>query len=356
MLECSQVQSGLFDFFTVNFPNYTQLTIEKLEKITNGWETEIFSFKFSYQEKGKSQEKDLIIRIYPCKNTSQKQEKELSIYPKLLKAKYPVPKIHYHSTNRNFIGKPFIIMDRIKGKILVEFTDSCSYESVEVFSSLFVNLHKLDWKLFVKEEQHETAPTSSIDKFIDNMRRRISKFNLYELTPIIEWLDEEKKEIKKEILALNHHDFHHYNILLDTNNEPYVIDWGGAAVRDFRFDLGWTLVLVNSYMTRELRDAIFNTYQEKTGKAIENISFFEVFGILRRLTDVLSTLKFGPEALGMHDSVIPIILEHSYSIYKALSYLKELTGIKIPEVELVIEKTKKRELMNLINKSEERNV
>ena len=56
---------------------------------------------------------------------------------------------------------------------------------------------------------------------------------------------------------------------------------------------------------------------------------------------ILSTLKFEPGAIGIYDSIIPMMLADSNSVLNALSYLDELTSTRVPEIKALIEEAKK---------------
>jgi len=296
-----------------------------------------------YSENDEIKKKKLVIRMYPGDSAERKLTNEFFIYKNLSKQNYPVPKIHYMSTEKHYVGKSFLIMDWILGGTLDQKLSSQPEEAFRLFCQLFVKLHKLDWKPFIRSKNLEKNSASAIDTYLDSLENRVKQSKLTELEPILTWLRGERNRIKNDYLALGHFDFHTFNILLNEKGEPYVIDWPSARVSDFRFDLGWTLTLYRVYSNRENRNALFNAYQEIAGKQIEHMDFFEVSAILRRLSDILETFKFSGESVGLRNGVAQMIKDSISHVENLNSYLEELTDIRIMEVDELVENIKNSE-------------
>ncbi len=338
-----EISNGLIQFFKDTKPKMQNTKILNLNEISAGWETELYTFKMQYSENEGIRKKKLVIRMYPGNSAERKLVNEFYIYKNLSKQNYPVPKIHYMSTEKQYVGKPFLIMDWILGGTLDQKLSSQPEEAFRLFCQLFVELHKLDWKPFIMNRNLGENSTSAIDTYLDSLENRVKQSKLTELNPILTWLRGERNRIKNEYLAIGHFDFHTFNILLSEKGEPYVIDWPSARVSDFRFDLGWTLTLYRVYSNRENRNTLFETYQEIAGKQIEHMDFFEVSAILRRLSDILETFKFSGESVGLRDGVVQMIKDSISHVENLNSYLEELTGIRIMEVDELIENIKNSE-------------
>ncbi len=335
-----EISHGLIRFFKDTKPKMLNTKILNLNEISAGWETELYTFEMQFSENDGIKKKKLVIRMYPGNSAERKLTNEFFIYKNLSKQNYPVPKIHYISTEKQYIGKPFLIMDWIPGGTLDQKLSSQPEETFRLFCQLFVDLHKLDWKPFLKNQNLEKNSISQIDIYLDSLENRVKQFELTELEPILIWLRGERNRIENEYLALGHYDFHTFNILLNDNGEPFVIDWPSAKVNDFRFDLGWTLTLYRVYGNRENRNTLFETYQEIAGKQIEHMDFFEVSAILRRLSDILGTLKSSDESTGLRNGVAQMIKDSISHVENLNSYLEELSSIRILKVDELIENIK----------------
>lgn len=338
-----EISNGLIQFFKDTKPKMQNTKILDLNEISAGWETELYSFKMQYSENDRIKKKKLVIRMYPGDSAKRKLSNEFFIYTNLSKQNYPVPKIHYMSTDKQHVGKPFLIMDWILGEVLDKKMISQPEETARIFCQLFVDLHKLDWKPFISNLSSGEKSIPTIDSYLDSLENRVKQNDLIELNPILIWLRSERNRIKNIYLALGHYDFHTFNILLNENGEPFVIDWPSAKVNDFRFDLGWTLTLYRIYSNRENRNVLFETYREMAGKKIEHMDFFEVSAILRRLSDVLIVFKSNAESAGLQNGVAQMIKDSISHVENLNSYLEELTGIRIMEVDELIENIKNSE-------------
>ncbi|MBK5114239.1 MAG: phosphotransferase [Candidatus Heimdallarchaeota archaeon] len=332
----NEISNGLIRFFNDTKQKLQDTKILDLNEITAGWETELFSFEMQYSENDEIKSKKLVIRMYPGDSAEGKLTNEFFIYTNLSKQNYPVPKIHYMSTDKQYVGKPFLIMDWILGGTLDSRLSSNLEETIELFCRLFVELHSLDWKPFIGNRDSSRNSATSIDNFLDLLENRVKQNNLDELSPILTWLRSERNKIKNEYLALGHFDFHTFNILLNENGDPIVIDWPSARVSDFRFDLGWTLTLYRVYMDLESRNRLFDTYQKIVGKQIEQMDFFEVSAILRRLSDILIVFKSNAENAGLENRVAQMIKESISHVENLNTYLEELSGLRITEIDELI--------------------
>jgi len=75
-------------------------------------------------------------------------------------------------------------------------------------------------------------------------------------------------------LAVTHGDYHPWNALLrESDDAAFVIDWTQADVSDYRFDLGWTLVMMRTNFGRETRDAALSSYERASGHFVPDVEF-----------------------------------------------------------------------------------
>jgi len=335
----NEISNGLVKYFKT-FQKMQKIKIIDLQDITSGWETEIFTFTLQFTENGVEKQEKLVIRIYPGEYAERTSTYELLMYTTLDKQNYPTPKIHYSSTDKQYVGKPFLIMDWITGGVLDKKWETDPEGTMKSFCQLFVDLHNLDWKPINESLVSDKRYKTSIDDRLVLIEQRMTNNNFNELMPIVKWLRKERKRIKEEHLAFCHFDFHTFNILLDENGNPYVIDWPSAHIIDFRFDLAWTLILYRVYTNQDNRNALFQTYQKIAGKQINNIDFFEVAGIARRLTDVLMPFKSDSGSANFNDRAAQDIKDTIFHVENLNIYLEELAGFRIKKIDELVMKIK----------------
>jgi aminoglycoside phosphotransferase (APT) family kinase protein len=153
----------------------------------------------------------------------------------------------------------------------------------------------------------------------------------------VEWLEERREKVPCEVPSITHNDFHGFNIMLDKNENAYVIDWGAARVTDSRYDLAWTLLLYFAYGDIDRRDALLEGYEAAAGESVDQIEFFECCACLRRLHDISSSISKGAEELGMRPEAVQMMRESVDHIINVRDRLKDLTGLVIPSIDSMIE-------------------
>jgi len=94
-------------------------------------------------------------------------------------------------------------------------------------------------------------------------------------------------------LVVIHGDYHQSNVIVQDNQDFRILDWSGIAIGDFRTDLGFTSVTISAFSLYEqifgskkkLVQMITNTYEQISGRKVENLSYFMIlansFSLLR---------------------------------------------------------------------------
>ena len=336
------IEEKLLVYFQQKFPHRKRTQILNVQSLTKGWETELFSFTYSYQENCEMRGEEFVLRIYPGLSAKDNIKKEFTALKALYKAGYPVPKTHFLELDTSFFGHSFIIMDRIIGSDMGEEFfqtlqegnyEKLQREFIHPMCNLFVQLHNLDWRILQGENDYkDILKEKNLLNKISRLETRVNREQLSELKPIIHWLKSNCKEIKID-LAINHGDFHPHNIMISDKGEAFVIDWSACSIGDYREDLGWTLLLTGAYTTRKIRDMILETYESIKGIEVQKIKFFEVLSAVRRLRDILLLFKYGADTSGMREEAKDQVKQQIAHLNYVLSLVKTTTGIDIQEIE-----------------------
>jgi aminoglycoside phosphotransferase (APT) family kinase protein len=75
------------------FPEAEDISISDPSRISEGWETEIYSFDVAYKLDGDRGHEPLILRIFPGHGAGRQATKEFEAMKRLHKAGYPVPAV-----------------------------------------------------------------------------------------------------------------------------------------------------------------------------------------------------------------------------------------------------------------------
>ncbi len=298
-----EVQTRLMKWFDEKDHEKKDIIVSNIESISEGWESEIYSFHILYNG---NLHDDLILRVYPGDFASEKASKEFHGMKKLHSIGFPVPKVFALEHDVSFFGRPFVLMEKINGKLIQQvFNESSSEKQKELltlFCSTFVWLHKINWKNFVEDPSlYKTDdPYSFISNELTRAYETAKYFDLLSIAqPVLEWLDDRKLSVPCEKLSIVHGDYHPNNIILTNDNTAYVIDWTNINIADYRTDLAWTLLLTSSYGNPEAYTMVLNEYESISGKKVKGIDYFIVFAIARRLFSIIVSIKLGPSKLGM---------------------------------------------------------
>ncbi|MFW9967481.1 MAG: phosphotransferase family protein [Candidatus Thorarchaeota archaeon] len=319
-------------------PELAYASVSQLVEITDGWETEIYSFNAETAKDGEKNVEKLVLRMYAGPWAKYKARKEFSLLQRLHKVGYPVPNVALIEEDSSHLGRPFIVMERIEGNSMWSLLESEEYNQdsplYHLFSRLFHDLHKLDWRLLAEnpEEFQGLDSKKAVCRWIEKFESRAKEIGRLEILKIVEWLERNIDGVAFEELSPTHNDFHPSNILMSRSGEPFVIDWTAADVMDYRVDLAWTLLLAKIYIGDSMRDTILGAYQEASQKMVDDIHFFEVVGALRRLTDILVSLDVDSEEIGLRDGAAEMIREQLAQNMTLLDIVKNHTGLELPEI------------------------
>ena len=338
----NEIQNGLLNFYEKKFPNNENINILSLDRISDGWENDVYSFTMEYKVGSVQKREELILRVYPGDDAVQKSTKEYNTMKRLHKIGFPVPEVLLLESDSSFLEKPFVVMEKINGRSMGDFIDESpqkkQQELLTLFCKMFVDLHKLDWKPFAPDLPMQVTENS--DLFVNNRLSQAHElfhsFQQYEFDPVFDWLKVRIPNIGWDRLSLIHLDYHPWNILIKDDGKAFVIDWTCVEVSDFRFDLGWTLLLASTHGYPEMRNIILNEYERIAGFSIKHINFFEVVACIRRLFSVLVSFSHGAEKMGMRPGAETMMRQHSRALKGVYAILVDRTGITIPEVEKLL--------------------
>ena len=85
------------------FPSAQNVTVSEPMRISEGWQTEIYSFDVEYELRGNRRREALILRIFPGQGAEQQAAKEFRAMKRLRRAGYPVPQVMHCSDNKSSV-------------------------------------------------------------------------------------------------------------------------------------------------------------------------------------------------------------------------------------------------------------
>jgi aminoglycoside phosphotransferase (APT) family kinase protein len=282
-----ELQAKLRVYSYVKFDYYDQVKIQEMNPISSNPESSVYRFNLWYEDKGVSKTDELILKTFANDMYGKDHAlKERHALKQLHFRGYPVPRPVASETEAGHIGMPFIIMERIPGRLL----GNVLLESPEVeqpklltpFVQLLVDLHTMNIKalvenLLVKDEY------TLIKRELYNLRSLIAPYE--SLTPIFEWLNEHRDRVPCARPSINHRDFHPWNVILSDEGKLSVIDWGWQ-IGDPRSDLAWLLTKLERENLGRMSDIVLREYERLDGRPVEHLDYFKVLANLRWLVGV----------------------------------------------------------------------
>jgi aminoglycoside phosphotransferase (APT) family kinase protein len=331
------------DYYRRAFPQRAGACIIGAAQINNGWECDVYSFQVEWDADGSRQQERLVLRIYPGVDGYEKSAREYSTLQSLRRAGYPVPRADLLEQENSPFGKPFILMEFIAGRSMwgPMFNSPAEAEQrrlLALFCRLFARLHATDWRSF-------TPQLAEIDdrQPLDMVQVQLARWQPYvQAAPIPgflagwDWLQTHSRDVVSAAPAPIHWDFHPNNILLlepaSAAEEAVVIDWTGLEISDYRFDLAWTLLLVN-LEGPEWRSRILAEYQRQSGQVVRDLAYFESAACFRRLYSVMVSVAYGAEKMGMRPGAEAQMRRQAPHLRRVYERSLAVNGITIPEVE-----------------------
>ena len=308
--------------------NGTAYRVTDVNEVNMGWETELFMFKTSNSD---GAVENLVLRVFSGEGDAGKASKEFNLMKKLEKIGYPVPPVYYLELSGDVIGKPFILMRRVMGETLDASSRSDDPEVVKkslmTLMGLFARLHGLDSSEF---KDVPSLRNEDVEYFLGFFRSVRDSYAPW-LTPVVEWLEENKPDAKQRSLC--HLDYHGMNVMMEEDT-PYVIDWSASMICDYRQDLAWTLLLYTTFGGAEYHDPLLSMYEGLSGKKVENLEYFEVAAATRRIADMVKTVGGG--SVGLRSDVVELMKQQKEHFVKVHDFLEERTGFRLKEFDTLL--------------------
>jgi aminoglycoside 3'-phosphotransferase-2 len=269
------------------FPGYSVNKVGDFFRL-QGADTITYSFILNQD----SVKRDLVLRIY--REITDTAEEEFVTLQSLTMANISVPKPYFWKKKSPIISKSYLIMEKIPGIKLADCFATCKneYERDELivlFIKELAKLHSLNWKRFsfLKEYDLQSNPFAFINIRLNRPMKHIKNYDIEELTPLLNWLEKNKKGTNK--LTLIHGDYHMNNVILTPKNRISVIDWASIQLGDNRFDLGFSIVATSS-LGKDVTKQFLSIYEDFSGERVKNIEYFMILSSLNYILRCYSSI------------------------------------------------------------------
>lgn len=311
------------------------LRIQEFHRINQGNSNEMAAFTLRWREGGSTLSREYILRMPPEKGIMYpySPSREYRLLKALKTSPVPVPGVLLLEEDESILGKPFLIMEKVRGDTLSFAYHALSRERKKrlsrEYASTLADIHSTDWRepgLFPDEAPGDAAQFADTElrKCRDKLEG-IHGIPRQMLEDALGRLDESRPHCGE--LALIHGDYNIGNVLFSGNKIVAVLDWETACIGDPALDLGWLYpggaLALGLPMDRE---DFITLYRQGGGKNTDNLPFYQALAIVK-LTTVcihaslsLDQERRGESNLSQMGFTIPYILN-------SLCYLVT-TGLK----------------------------
>ncbi len=232
--------------------------------------------------------------------------REFKVLSKLHKEFNKVPTVHVLTNDESIIGSSFYIMEKAEG-IIITLAEAkkrnINENEFKIISNTwletFVQLHQVDYKATGLADLGK--PSGYVERQINNWAKqyeRAKTSDIPESDHVIKWL--QMKIPEEYSYSLIHNDFKYDNVMFEDTtwtNINTILDWEMCTLGDPLMDLGTSL----SYWITESdldplkkglasptilkgnpsRQDIVEMYSHKSGKPINNLVFYYVYGLFK---------------------------------------------------------------------------
>ncbi|MCV7102848.1 phosphotransferase family protein [Mycobacterium palustre] len=270
-----------------------------------GLSNETVLFTASWVDAGGPQTRGMVARVQPVRPgvfPEYDLNKEATVITALADhSDVPVPAVYFFEDDPSVFGAPFLVMQRIDGRIpaddppftatgwVLDLTPDQRRQMWHNSIDVLAQIHSVDWRALGLEFLDSPGNQSGLDAGLAQWRRTFDWAAEGEPNPTLEaalhWLDEHRPN-PDQPKVLNWGDARVGNIIFSDDLAPAgVLDWEMVALASREQDLGWWLFLMRHH-TEGVglplpagipdREETIDYYQRATGHTLRHLDYYEV--------------------------------------------------------------------------------
>lgn len=278
------------------------IKVFNVTKLGGGVSNKIYSFSIAYVNEGITQTKNLVLKMYPenedpvMKMDLHNEDpgkclREYQVLKSLERIGFSVPHVYVYESNCDFLGLPFIIMNKeeIKEK---------SINVLGQFATTLARLHNLRWMDLeiecLRPPQNEYEFAKRQITHFENLLNYLTNYDVMlkeDFNWVIHWLENNALMNPCDQYSLVHGDYCPGNVFLNKNLQMVVTDWEWADIGDPAYDVGVAyhyLEILTGAGNRNKSDVLaqnfIKKYTTELGRDISRrLEFYEVVAALKLL-------------------------------------------------------------------------
>jgi aminoglycoside phosphotransferase (APT) family kinase protein len=297
--------------------------------MTEGYAAYIYQFELAASDELPPEfQRPLILRAYSSISGLPQLQHEAAVQNYLYDRGYPVAKPLLVEESDSLLGGPFMIVERLPGRTLLDELFRRFWRIVHApveLADMQARLHRLPVDLF-------PGPGAFLTRQLHDLGDKIQEYDLHELQPALDWL-EENRPLEPTRPSIIHLDFHPMNMLCRWRQCTGILDWSDADVGDRHADVASSLILMRSAPVGigktwwERLNALPGrwlfwkyylwAYRRRLPLDEQKLAYYEAWAALRRLCRRGICLRTSPQTNGCKEAL------HDYLATERLDCLVE---------------------------------
>lgn len=294
----------------------------------------------------------LVLRLFQATVDAQRAPQEGAVQNALAELGYPAPRVFAAEARIEPLGGPFLIMERVPGRVIGSELEGLSIKGLGQALSLLAQLprirrevlrfwdeaqtrlHALPADAFVDLVKRAGVPPENLtfDSAFAGQRASVEQFGLSGLRPAVDWLTANTPRQSTPVIC--HGDFHPSNVLVDNGRLTGVIDWVKATIAEPAFDYGAVMAIMATVpirvpagadrILRALMNNLTRTHSRQCGTTPETeaaLRYYQVFNCLVQLVTVGKSRAQGNLTQGAYNSPV--------GVANLLNHVHLLTGLNL---------------------------
>jgi len=301
-----EVEAGLRRFLHAQLPRATDLHITNLHRVPTGLSRENWPFDARWREDGDTVELALIMRRDPVGSVLETDRlQEFAVLTALEGSAVPAPRAHWVDAEGAWVGRPFIVMERLRGECdyfvltggRLQLAEAARARLARRFCEILAAIHRFDWRAAGLDRVLPGADGGAAAA-LDEWERYLDRQELEpqpELRLIASWLRRRLPERQATVLV--HGDFKPGNALIENGDVTAMLDWELAHLGDPLEDIGWVTnpVRAAEHLIPGVweRADLYRAYEELTGFQVDEaaVQFWRVFANFKLATIALTGVR-----------------------------------------------------------------
>lgn len=331
----SELQSRLRVYCYIQFDQYEKIELEMLRPISSNSESSVYSFIMRYEDRAEAKADSLILKVFTDDMLGKDRTlKERHALKQLHYRGYPVPRPLASEIDAGHIGAPFIMMERVPGRLLGDILSTTPEPEqnslLTDFVQLLVDLHTMNLKALVDNLLLKGEYTL-IKRELYNLKSLVNGHE--SLNGVLDWLNAHRDMVPCKRPSINHRDFHPWNVLRTEDGKFSVIDWGWQ-ISDPRSDLGWMLAKFEREEMTNTAAYVLKEYERLNGEPIQELGYFKVLANLRWMMGAAKDLQINRALQNGASSRVQAHLQPRLRL--ALETIQAATELSLPSAETLL--------------------